>query len=276
MVLKLSLIQNALHSIEHGIEHLEAAIDDESLRQLARFDARDGSVSVSTQDGTISSYTDGSLTKLPQAYGLKFAILHLIHGVELLVKAHLEQNLPGSTVARRGAGRSIAMAAAVKRLANDRPGLLDPAHLEMLLRTREIRNQIEHAELHMPWAVARRTAVDFLSIANYLAFALHSIRLAEVFSFDPYHETSNRAGEALTLLLSETSPITVEMVQRVASEWAASKPVERLLLCFRCGARGLSRIEEKCVACGADDGLEIAIMADELDQAVEQMLKIRG
>ena len=274
--MKLSLIRNALHSIEHGIEHLDDAIDDDALEQLTRFDPADGSVSVENSDGSRSWYADGELTKLPKAYGLKFAISHLIHGVELLIKAFLERVQPGSTSVKGKPGHSIGMTAAVKRLVNQRPGLLAPNHLELLLRAREIRNQIEHAELDMQWPAARRTALDFLSLANYLAFALHSIRLGAAFSFDPYREDGNRAGEILTALLAESSPITVEFVQAVATEWAALHPNERMLLCFQCGARGLSRSEQVCVACGANDGLEIAIMAEELDDVVEEMVRLKA
>lgn len=276
MLMKLSLIRNALHSIEDGIKHLNDATSNEALEQLARFDPADGSVSIENTDGSRSWYADGDLTKLPKAYGVKFAILHLIQGVELLIKAYLERVEPGSTSVKTKPGYSIGMTAAVRRLVHLRPSLLAPNHLELLLRAREIRNQVEHAELDMQWTAARRTALDFLSLANYLVFALHSVRLGEVFSFDPYREDGNRAGEMLKALLAETSQITIELVQAVATEWAASHPDERLFLCFQCGARGLSRSERVCVACGADEGLEIAILAEELEDLVDQMAKLKA
>lgn len=271
----LSVLQNGLHSIYHAVEHLTQALQSADEEDAAAYDPVDGSVRVAARTGGTGWYVGEPYLKLPRAYGIKFSILHLIHGVELLVKAYLEQVAPGSTAERGRPGRTISMRAAARQLVSFRPGLLDPDHLDLVLRAGQFRNEIEHAELDVSWQAASRLALDFLSVANYLAYALHNIRLSELFGFDPYSEDGDPVGEAISGLFSERSAITEAMVQRLATEWAEQRPLDRLVRCLHCGARGVSVESSTCVACGASGDTEIGILMDELDDATKKLLALR-
>src|SRR5450756_861590 len=186
--IRLSVLNNGLHSIYHAVEHLSSALRDADRADATAYDSTDVAVRKTAQNGVVSWYVGDPYLKPPNAYGIKFSILHLIHGLELLIKAYLEQVEPGSTAESGRSDRTISMRMAARKLVAARPGLLDPEHLELVLRAGEWRNRIEHAELDLSWSEACRLAGDFLSVANYLAFVLHQIRLADQFGFDPYRE----------------------------------------------------------------------------------------
>jgi hypothetical protein len=277
--IRLSLLQNSLHSIHHAVEHLDSALSESDAEDAAAYDPLGGAVGTNTADGKQSWYVPDPYLKPPTAYQIKFAILHLIQGVELMVKAYLENQQPGTTIERGRSNRSITMRAAARALVAARPQLLDPDHLDLIMRTGDFRNQIEHAAFDMEWSAASRLALDFLSVANYLGYSLHGVRLAEVFDFDPYRNDGDPVGEAVGRLLSDRSEITEGLVERLAVEWAARSPSERLVRCLSCGAQGVSLSQDRCIACGTFGGAEIGTLMSELDDLVtmrQELLRRAG
>ncbi len=82
-MIKLNLRQNALHSLYHAIEHLGMVEDcPEPTDRL--FDPDTDSIEWRGKDGATIFYC-GNFVRPPPTYNYKFAILHLIQGLELLV-----------------------------------------------------------------------------------------------------------------------------------------------------------------------------------------------
>ena len=273
--IRLGLLQNGLHSLHHAVEHLGLALAAADDKSSTAYDPTDNSVRRPEACGSPSWYVGGTYIKLPPVYGIKFCTLHLIHGLELLVKAYLERAVPGSTSESGRPGRSISMRAAALRLAESRPGLLDPEHLELVLQASAIRNAIEHSELDATWPEMRRLAVDFLAVCNYLAFALHGIALADEFGFDPYREGEDPVGAVVSDVLGDRSPISEELVRRLASDWAKRNPSERLVHCLHCGARGVSLASDRCVACGALGGADVGQLCEELEETTRRLFDVK-
>lgn len=88
-MVKLNLRQNALHTLRHAVEHLHlSAEENHGWLNGASFDYDTHDVAWTSEKGHLSfAGSDYGFTSPPASYNLKFALLHLIHGSELLLKA---------------------------------------------------------------------------------------------------------------------------------------------------------------------------------------------
>ena len=273
VTIRLDLLQNGLHSLHHGVEHLRQALASEKDDEIAAYDPRDGTVTRRMPDGR-TSWSLVAYSRPPAIYGIKFAILHLIQAVELLVKAYLARSDQAAIRERPGSDRTIPMRTAVTRLANERPHLLGPEHLDLVMRAGDVRNSIEHSAFAYEFARMKEMAIDFLAVSSYLSATLHDINIVEVFQYDPYTDDDN-IGDTIALLLGERTALTDQVVERHAAEWAAKNPGERLLLCITCGARGGNASTGLCVVCGADVDTEVAVILDELSAAADLLARAK-
>lgn len=275
MIVKLDLLQNGLHSLYHGVEHLRQALASENDDDTTAYDPRDGTVTRRRPDGS-TSWSLVPYSKPPALYGVKFAILHLIQAVELMVKAYLARSDQAAIRERPGSDRTIPMRTAVTRLASERPHLLDPEHLDLVMRAGDVRNAIEHSAFAYEFSRMKEMAIDFLAVSSYLSATLHDINVVEVFQYDPYPEGfDDNIGDTIALLLGERTTLTDQVVERHAAEWAAKNPGERLLLCITCGARGGNASTGLCVVCGADVDTEVAVILDELSAAADVLARAK-
>jgi hypothetical protein len=271
VIIKLDLLRNGLHSLHHGVEHLRQALASERDDDIAAYDPRDGTVTRRMPGGG-TGWSLVAYSRPPAIYGIKFAILHLIQAVELLVKAYLARSDNGAIRERPGSDRTISMRTAVTRLANEQPHLLDPEHLDLVMRAADVRNAIEHSAFAYEFARMKEMAIDFLAVSSYLSATLHDINVVDVFQYDPYTDGfGDEIGDTIALLLGERTALSDHVVERHAAEWAAKNPGERLLLCITCGARGGNATTGICVVCGADVDTEFAAVLDELSAAADAL-----
>ena len=88
-MIKLNLKQNAFHSLYHAIEHLGQIADDPDEVDGRSFHHDSHSVVHRSGSGSTIYYSGNAFTKPASIYNYKFAILHLIQSLELLIKAYL-------------------------------------------------------------------------------------------------------------------------------------------------------------------------------------------
>lgn len=269
-LIKLDLLRNGLHSLYHGIEHLHEAFWAERPDFLApvsgesaTYDPEDGVVTRKDVMGR-TSWSLVAFSRPPKIYGIKFALLHLIQATELIVKAYLARDSYEAIREKPSSDRTISMRTAVTRLTVERPGLLDPEHLDLVLKASELRNAIEHNAFCYEFDRMKAMSSDFLAICSYLTATLHSIDISEVFSYDAYTDGPDKLGEYLAAVLTDRTRLSDEIVSRHAAEWAARNPTERLLVCLQCGARGGLASTGLCVVCGSDVDVELSEILDEL------------
>jgi hypothetical protein len=103
-MLKLNLLQNALHTLHHAIEHLEWSQDSDDSARERSFDHDDRSVS--WREGSSLCFLAPDFTRLPAAYNLKFALLHLIQASELLLKSYVALQEPSAVFVSPGSKKT--------------------------------------------------------------------------------------------------------------------------------------------------------------------------
>lgn len=271
----LSLLQNGLHSLYHGVEHLHHAVLANEDPDIAAYDPRDGTVTRPNKDGS-SSWTLVDYSRPPAIYGIKFAVLHLIQASELIVKAYLASDNLDAVRERPGSARTISMLAAVTRLAKERPRLLDPEHIDLMIKASELRNAMEHSTFSYDFERMKAISIDFLAISSYLASTLHGISIVDAFQYDPYSDGFDKTGAFLSFLLGERTNLSDEIVARHAAEWASKNNAERLVICISCGARGGNVESGVCVVCGADVDEELGSVLDELTAAANVIAALKS
>jgi len=168
------------------------------------------------------------------------------------------------------------MRAAVTRLGKERPRLLYPVHLDLMIRASELRNAIEHSAFRYDFERMKAISIDFLAISSYLASTLHGISIVEVFQYDPYSDGFDKTGAFLSFLLGERTTLSDEIVARHAAEWASKNHAERLVICTCCGARGGNVESGLCVVCGADVDEELSNLLDELTAAANVIAALKS
>src|SRR5437667_11844579 len=130
-MLKLDLRQNALHTLYHAVEHLDWSESETFGRSGGSFDDDGRSIVWKTEDGHLISVAP-DFTRLPPAYNLKFALLHLIQGVELLLKSYIEQCEPTALFVRHGSKKTIGLHAALNFTVVRNPTLLSPSEIALI------------------------------------------------------------------------------------------------------------------------------------------------
>lgn len=275
MIVQLDLLRNGLHSLYHGVEHLQEALDSEEDSDLHMYGPGSGLVVHRASSGA-QSWSLTAFSRPPRTYALKFAILHFIQAVELIVKARLAQLDPQAIFDRPGSKRTITLWQAIKKLSVTDRALLDPGQNLLLARTGDLRNAIEHSEFSFDLLELKETTVDFLALSCFLASRLHGLNVPETFQFDAYRNGQDRVGDTISAILATRTSRSDTSVVRIAEEWLAQHPNDRLLRCFSCDTRSISFAEQRCVVCGADGDLEGAELADEFEELAAAVAKLRS
>jgi len=103
-VIKLDLRQNAMHTLYHAVEHLYWSESDTDAKEGRSFDHDEHMVQW-RNDGGHLCFPLSDFTRLPAAFNLKFAALHLIQAAELLLKAYVEHCEPAALFVKAGSLR---------------------------------------------------------------------------------------------------------------------------------------------------------------------------
>jgi hypothetical protein len=156
------------------------------------------------------------------------------------------------------------------------PDLLSPSQAALILQATDVRNTIEHFEIAYDGDRARLVATDFLAVANYLAYRLHGIRLANDFGYNAWTDDYNPIGAVLSHLLSESTDVGTSASTEMALSWQLNNPRAALLLCPQCGARGGHAGDRVCVVCGAPVDEQYSQLIDELEYLTAAYRRLRS
>jgi len=272
--IKMTLRQNAFHTLYHAVEHLakaDRAVEDSPGDRY--YDA-DGFVVRRTERGSESFYVS-EFQKPPPSYDSKFALLHLIQATELLMKAHLAEGSPDSIFTRKHRERTIDMGKCVREIEIRYPSLLSGNQRTLLLRARDYRNAIEHYEFEYPLDLVRQICIDLLAMCGMFSQRFFGVNMAEEFSFDPWTDASDPVGGYLQSLFRDLSEPGKDAASHTANLWAGLNLHDGLYVCLCCGLRGASIRQGRCVVCGADTDERVGRLIDELDEISRAAAKLR-
>ena len=120
--MKLELLNNGLHSIYHALQEIDnAEFPTASSRE---FDSDSHLIHWNDSNGNLSFYLEG-YSKPPPAYGYKFAVLNLIQGLELILKAYLHEKANVS-IFKGNKGHTINLHEALEKVINTNPTIFNP------------------------------------------------------------------------------------------------------------------------------------------------------
>jgi hypothetical protein len=266
MVLKLNLRQNALHTLHHAVEHLQWSQPDPDERS---FDHYDHSVQWN-EEGHVY-FAVAEFSRLPSAYNLKFALLHLIQASELLLKSYVEQCEPGALFVGPGSKKTINLQAALRFATDRNPDLLTPSEVALLMQAKAFRNAIEHYQIELSDKEFRSLCIDFLAICVLIAQALLSISVADAFSWNYLRGKPDKVSDYLSTALVQASETGRGSAKRAGESWASRNPSEPVFLCMCCGARAVSRDRGMCMGCGFEGDEEIVVMLEEFEASMARI-----
>ncbi len=272
--MKLDIKQNALHTLYHAIEHLAWAEEPTDSTDERSFDEDSHCVEWLNQEGQ-QSFVCPEFTLPPAGYGRKFALLHLIQAVELILKAYVEEKDPDALFKRKNPDRTIRLDEALKFTVGFNPDLLSPDELALLLQAKDIRNKIEHYQIHYSDDILRQLCIDFLAICSYLTQHLLSISLLEAFSWDYLRDSQSSVGDFLPSLLGEVSDLGRQTTAKTGLRWASENLSERMFLCLNCGARTVSADQGTCMGCGIVSDERASQLVEELEQITSIYIRAR-
>ena len=181
-MLKLSLFNNAIHSLYHALEmidHAESA--DDSDRE---FDAEDHLISWRNERVHLSFYLEG-YSRPPRVYGYKFVILSLIQTIELLLKAHLHDNM-GLDIFLADGQRTITLGAALRRILDADPILLNQKQRALIKKAATVRNEIQHYEFDYDLESARDLSRQLFTVISHFLNSIFDINVDRYFEFDQW------------------------------------------------------------------------------------------
>jgi hypothetical protein len=258
MKIKLNLFQNAMHSLYHSLEHVGAA--EHEYNKDRSFDHDEHLISWKHKDGGESFYVGKDYTKPPSNYNYKYAILHSIQALELLLKHFISQRSPDAIFTSEKRDKTISLAKALEEALKIDSTLFTHSQRALILQAKNIRNTIEHYEFHCSTYSARAMVADFITVIADLAYRVFEIKLIEYFSFDQWRDDEDPIKDIIGDLLQEASRRRSESFKRLVDEFRKRKPKEELLYCLSCFAKSVSRSSETCGICGEDAALDIEII----------------
>jgi hypothetical protein len=261
-MLKLNLLQNALHTLHHAIEHLQWAAEETPARNGRVYDVADGSVSWANRDGHLC-FQIPEFTRMPSEYNLKFSLLHLIQASELLLKTYVERCDPAALFIAQGSTRTINLQGALEFVTKRNPDLLTPAERALLLEAKHFRNAIEHYRLEMSADRLRAICIDFLAVCMLITQALLSINIANVFSWDYLDGRPDPVADYLASILVQATDVGRGSAKRTGDRWVSENQSQAVFLCWNCGARAVSRDRGVCMGCGSEWDEEIAELLED-------------
>ena len=264
---KLSLRQNALHTLHHAIEHLQWSHDLGDSNGERSFDHDDHSVS--WREGTSQFFVVPDFTRLPDVYNLKFALLHLIQAAELLLKSYVELQQPAAVFVSPGSKKTIGIHEALRFTTARNAKLFTPDEIALLLQAKDLRNNIEHYQFAFDGARVQRLCIDFIAICMLISQRLLSINIVDAFSWDSLRNGPDAVGDYLSSLMGEISGIGKGASQKAASSWTSQDVNEPVFLCMNCGSRAVTRDRGVCMGCGVEGDEEIVRLLREFETAVK-------
>lgn len=260
-MLKLNLLQNALHSLHHGIEHMMTADSDDHTSRL--FHDQDHSVEW-REDASKISFTVPDFTPPPNRYELKFALLHLIQSIELLLKAFVYKINPDAVWKDSNRSKTIGLYASIKFVRRYFPDLLTKEDESFILQLKDVRNYIEHYEFKWDFEKTRSNCIDCIYLCSLIAQSLHSINIIDAFSWDYFRDKEGEASQYLSTISYGLSEHGKRIANRVGMRWVDSNQTEHAFLCINCGARAVSPNHgDICLGCGADNDENISALFDD-------------
>jgi hypothetical protein len=263
-MIKLNLRQNALHTIYHAVEHLYWSEDDSCESEGRTFDHDTHSVEWKDKNGH-QCFSVSEFTRPPAGYNLKFALLHLIQGSELLLKTYVEQCEPTAIFIRPSSHMTIGLREALDYVVKRNPGMLTPEWVSLLLAAKELRNRIEHYEFHFSETNLRVLCSDFLAICAFLSQELLSISLVDIFSWDHIRDQPDQIVDYLSGVLNQVSETGRPALKEAGVAWAAENLSQHVFLCLNCGARAVSAANNLCMSCGTEGSEDIATLVEEFE-----------
>ena len=271
-MVKLNLRQNALHTLYHAVEHLYlSAQEDDGWLRGASFDHDTHDVTWTSKEGHLCfGGPVHGFTSPPAVYNLKFALLHLIHGSELLLKAYIEQIDP-KALFRADTKYTVSLKEALTFVVGHNPKLLLPQEVALLLQAKDLRNTVEHYKFSFGDDHLRARCIDFLGLCVYISQSLLSINLVEAFSWDCLRGGPDSVGDCLASVLRQAPEIGRRSARRAGELWAAQNPSHDVFLCLNCGARSVSVESGTCMGCGVEGDQDVVTLIEEFDSVVKMI-----
>ena len=198
------------------MEHLHWSETETDQRDGRSFDRRDHSVQWN-ENGHLC-FTVPDFTRLPSAYNLKFALLHLIQASELILKSYVQRCEPAALFVKP---KTINLQTALNFMVGRNPNLLTPRKFALLLEAKSLRNAIEHYELEFSESKLRAICIDFLAICMLLTQSLLSINAVEAFSWDYLRNEPDEVADYLSTVLSYLSDSGQQSARRAGELWAS-------------------------------------------------------
>ncbi len=276
-MVKLNLRQNALHTLHHAVEHLHLSEQkDYGWLHGAVFDHDTHDVTYTSKDGhlCLGGPVHG-FTSPPAVYNLKFALLHLIHGAELLLKTYVEQVEPSAVFESPSNKRTISLRKALDFVVKRNPELLSPQDTSLLLQAKDFRNDVEHYRFSFAEANLRRLCIDFLGLCMFLSQTLLSVNLVEAFSWDCLRDTPDPVGDYLAVVLRQAPEIGLRSAKRAGELWASVNTSHNVFLCVNCGARSVSVDRGMCMGCGAEGDEDLAALVEEFESVHKILAELK-
>ena len=268
--MRLNLVQNALHTIQHAVEHLNWSTQGTDTGRL--FDDKSHAVEWRDKSGTLCFYVpELEFTRPPAAYNLKVALLHLIQGSELLLKAYLEKHEPAAFFPRRGSKVTINLKKALDVTISRNPQLFTPAQHKLLLESKDLRNEIEHYKFDVGEEKIQGLCIDFLALAVLLAQKLLSINLIECFSWDYLYDRPEPTADYVAEILGRTSASGRAATIAAGELWVAENSSCMAFLCLNCGSRTVSAESGRCMGCGTEGDAEAAALIEDFTAAEQKL-----
>ncbi|MBI4301567.1 MAG: hypothetical protein HY664_03080 [Chloroflexi bacterium] len=252
-----SLLQNGLDSFFHALEHLALVKDNEDDR--------------SESD---SRFYDAHYSP-PAHYNHKWAILHLVQAIELLLKESLSRISPDLIFYTSGKQRSVDLTEAAKRLRQQSPHTLLDGEMDVLAQALFLRNQIQHFSFAFSRIQCDAIVRDLLSFLRRYCYRELGVDVVEYFGWDPRKEDFR---EFVSTVLQQFAPNErkSQSDRQYLKDWSANNPGVGLHLCIACGLRSVAEPEYRCLVCLYEWGKETTEVIEELKSLTQTYRLLRS
>jgi hypothetical protein len=276
-MMKLTLEQNALHSLHHAIEIMYMADSEEDKNFDRSFD--DETHMVEWQEDGKLSFGLAEFTPPPAIYKLKFALLHLIQSAELILKAYIADIDPQAIFEPNNKPhkkpQTIKLKAALKFIKKHKPNLFLEDESALLQLAKNYRDNMEHYEFTFPKSKIKQLCVDFLALCAFLTQNLLSKNIHELFDYDALHDRTDPISGFLPSVLDGTSSLGRTSLVRIGMMWGDKNSSEKVFLCISCKKKTVSVGRDICMGCGTQGDEQGSRLMEELEEATVQFQKGR-
>ena len=193
MQMQLALFNNGLHSIYHALEEIDKA--ESPVQTHREFDAVDHVIHWQDSQGRLSFYLEG-YSKPPPVYCYKFAVLNLIHGLELVLKSYLHEKT-NISIFRGSNGYTISLHKAVKNVVEINLDLFNSEEKALIVAASDIRNKMQHYEFMYELSEIRKLTRELYFLVAKIIKAFFDIELYKYFEFNQWTETDDRVADII-------------------------------------------------------------------------------